>query len=135
MADVKMSRYEGNPILKPIADHPFEAQNVSNCGATIHAGKVHLLYRAEGHGKAARIEGTYGLGVMWLDLDDPSKIIKVQSEPILLAETEYERIGYCQNVVYTCGAVEINGQYLVYYGCADRVLAVATVPVSDCRLA
>ncbi|OHB56761.1 MAG: hypothetical protein A2Y12_20505 [Planctomycetes bacterium GWF2_42_9] len=78
--------------------------------------------------------GIYRLGVMWLDKENPSKIIKFQEEPILEVELDMEKFGYYNNVVYTCGAVELNGQYLVYYGCADRVLSVATVPVEDCRL-
>lgn len=86
------------------------------------------------HGKADTMDATYSLGVMWLDRDDPSKIIRVQEEPILTVEKDYEREGFCPNVVYTCGAVELGGQYLVYYGCGDRVLALATVPVEQCRL-
>jgi len=75
--------------------------------------------------------GMYRLGVLWLDKEDPTKIIKFQDEPILEVEKDYEFEGYCPNVVYTCGAVELNGEYLVYYGCADRCLSVATVPVED----
>lgn len=303
MPQVRLTRYEGNPILAPVPEHPFEAQNVSNAGAVVHDGKVHILYRAEGHekrepyvkawpvtslglavsrdgyhvderlpeavigpepagefgehgvqdpriakvegtyyvvtagvsrwgdrvilyetkdlrtfekkrviqpehemrtagmfphrfgedccfllryqpnmwigytpdfcdwhgtklvrecrkgswygrklglgatpirqddawllfwhGKADALDGTYSLGVMWLDLEDPSRIIRVQEEPILTVETDYEREGYWPNVVYTCGAVEMDGNYLVYYGAADRVLCLATVPVEECRL-
>lgn len=72
-------------------------------------------------------DSRYSLGIALLDLNKPFKIIKNQEEPILTAEEEYERKGFCNNVVYTCGAVEKNGQYLVYYGCADRCLSVATV--------
>jgi len=79
-------------------------------------------------------DGMYRLGVMWLDLADPSKVLRVQDEPILECETDYERDGFFPNVVYTCGAVELNGEYLVYYGCADRCLAVASVPVDQCCL-
>lgn len=86
------------------------------------------------HGKDDTARGVYSLGVMWLDLNDPSKILRVQEEPVLTVETDYERDGYYPNVVYTCGAVEKDGHYLVYYGCADRVLALATVPVDNCCL-
>jgi len=60
--------------------------------------------------------------------------LRVQDEPILECQTRYEREGFIANVVYTCGAVELGGEYLVYYGCADRCLAVASVPVHQCRL-
>lgn len=73
----------------------------------------------------------YGLGIALLDLHDPSKIIKNQEEPILVPEEDYEKEGFISNVVYTCGAVEKDGRYLVYYGCADRVLAVAGVSVEE----
>ncbi|MBN1810071.1 MAG: hypothetical protein JW909_13470 [Planctomycetes bacterium] len=86
------------------------------------------------HGKSDTLDGTYSLGVMWLDLEDPSRIIRVQEEPVLTVETDYEKTGYYPNVVYSCGTVEKDGIYLVYYGCADRVLSVATVPVADCSL-
>ena len=65
---------------------------------------------------------------------DPSKIIKIQKEPILRAELDWECVGYYPNVVYTCGAVQMGDRYYVYYGAADRVMGLATVPVSDCRL-
>lgn len=41
-------RYEFNPILKPIKEHSWEALMVYNCGAIYEAGKVHLIYRAQG---------------------------------------------------------------------------------------
>ena len=40
-------------------------------------------------------------------------------------------MGLTKNVVYTCGAVEWQGQFLVYYGGADTVLAVASAPVDE----
>ena len=68
---------------------------------------------------------------MLLDKEDPSKIIKFQDEPILACETDYEKNGFVDNVVYTNGAVKFGGKYFVYYGCCDRCLAVATVDESD----
>ncbi|MEK7071064.1 MAG: glycosidase, partial [Patescibacteria group bacterium] len=70
---------------------------------------------------------TYRLGIMFLDLEDPRKIIYRSSEPILEPEEEYEKKGYINNVVYTCGAIEKDGLYYVYYGAADRVIGLATV--------
>ena len=77
------------------------------------------------HGKNNQAE--YGLGIMLLDKDDPGKIIKFQEEPILTCEKDYEKTGFCPNVVYTNGAVRFRDQYFVYYGCCDRCLSVATV--------
>ena len=54
---VKLERYNGNPIIEPIPEHSFEASNTSNPGATIHNGKVHILYRAGSDQKRAGAAG------------------------------------------------------------------------------
>ena len=46
---------------------------------------------------------------------------------ILQVEMPYEKEGFVSNVVYTNGAVEFKEKFLVYYGCADRCLAVASL--------
>ncbi len=45
---VVLERYTGNPILLPQKDSAWQSLNVSNAAATVHDGKVVLLYRAEG---------------------------------------------------------------------------------------
>lgn len=69
----------------------------------------------------------YRLGVALFDLHDPSKLIARGEEPILEPEEEYEREGDVPNVVFTCGAIEKDGLYYVYYGGADTVIGVATI--------
>jgi len=70
----------------------------------------------------------YRLGVALLDLKDPSKVIKRYDKPVLSPETQWEKEGQVPNVVFTCGAVEIDGTYFVfYYGGADTVIGVATI--------
>jgi len=72
----------------------------------------------------------YRLGIMFLDLEDPSKMLYRSPEPVLEPEQDYEKIGYVPNVVFTCGVIEKNGQYYVYYGAADQVIGLATVDKS-----
>ncbi|MBP6044933.1 MAG: glycosidase [Microgenomates group bacterium] len=72
-------------------------------------------------------KNTYRLGIMLLDLHNPLKILYRSPEPIFEPETDYEKFGYINNVVFTCGAVEKDGKYFVYYGAADEVIGVATV--------
>ncbi|OGV57625.1 MAG: hypothetical protein A2X49_15975 [Lentisphaerae bacterium GWF2_52_8] len=81
------------------------------------------------HGKNNK--GEYGLGIMLLDKQEPWKILKIQEQPILVCETEYEQKGFVDNVVYTNGAVHFQGKYFVYYGCCDRCLSVATMEESE----
>jgi predicted GH43/DUF377 family glycosyl hydrolase len=75
----------------------------------------------------------YRLGILMLDLENPSIVLGRSAEPILSPETEYEKVGLVPNVVFACGAVEKDGQYLVYYGGADKVIGIASMPVSDLK--
>lgn len=81
------------------------------------------------HGKNNNCE--YALSAMLLDLNDPGKILKVQTEPMLKPEMDYEREGFVNNVVYTNGVVEFNGKLFVYYGCCDLSLSVGTLEMDD----
>lgn len=76
---------------------------------------------------------TYRLGILLLDLNDPSKAVGRSAEPVLSPEMDYERLGLVMNVVFTCGAVEMDDRYYVYYGGADKVIGVATMDRSDLR--
>lgn len=70
---------------------------------------------------------TYRIGIMFLDLADPTKVLYRSPEPVLEPETMYEKFGFISNVVFTCGAVEKDDQYYVYYGAADQVIGLATI--------
>jgi len=73
----------------------------------------------------------YRLGILILDLEDPTKTVYRSDEPCLEPEDDYERDGPVPNVVFSCGAVEKDGQYLVYYGGADRCVAAASIRVDE----
>jgi len=70
---------------------------------------------------------TYRLGIMFLDLENPLKVLYRSPEPIFEPVEDYEKYGYINNVVFTCGAIEKDDQYFVYYGAADQVIGVATI--------
>jgi predicted GH43/DUF377 family glycosyl hydrolase len=46
-------------------------------------------------------------------------------------ETDYEKKGIVNNAVFSCGAGVIKNKLFFYYGAADRVIAVSTVPLSE----
>ncbi|MBI4235453.1 glycosidase [Candidatus Peregrinibacteria bacterium] len=69
--------------------------------------------------------GKYKVGVMLLDLSDPTKILHRSKEPILEPEEVYENDGFKTGVVYASGAVVKNGEILIYYGAADSYVGVA----------
>ena len=69
----------------------------------------------------------YRLGAVLFDLHQPEKIIARQNDPILEPVEDCEVRGDVPNVVFTCGAIEKDDQYYVYYGGADTVICLATV--------
>jgi beta-1,2-mannobiose phosphorylase / 1,2-beta-oligomannan phosphorylase len=71
----------------------------------------------------------YKVGAMLLDYNDPKNIIARTDEPIFEPERPYELKGRVPNVVFPCGAVVINGIIYIYYGGADTVVGVATMPL------
>ena len=42
--------------------------------------------------------------------------------PILEPETDYEKKGIVNNVVFSCGAVVIENKLFFYYGAVDKVI-------------
>jgi len=61
---------------------------------------------------------------MLLDLEDPTKVLYRSSAPILEPKEWYENDGK-PGVVYTCGAVIVNDNLVVYYGGGDKHIGVA----------
>ena len=71
-------------------------------------------------------------GILLLDLENPSKVIRRSDIPSLSPREDYERIGDVGNVVFPCGAiVEDDGEVKLYYGAADTSLCVATTKLED----
>ncbi len=73
----------------------------------------------------------YRLGVALLDRDDPTKVLNRPKTPILEPEEPWELEGDVPNVVFTCGTAEMGDDYLIYYGGADKVIALATANKRD----
>ena len=69
----------------------------------------------------------YRVGAILLDLKNPIKILGRTTKPLLEPKMPYEKEGVVNNVVFPCGAVEIEGKVFIYYGGADRVVCGATI--------
>jgi predicted GH43/DUF377 family glycosyl hydrolase len=65
VAGRQLTRFEGNPIIAPIAEHAWESRATFNPGAVYEGGKVHLFYRAMSDdntsvlGYAASLDGVH----------------------------------------------------------------------------
>lgn len=154
---IKLKRYEKNPILEPKKENKWESEAVFNCAAIRDAGLFHLIYRAMGEDNISRLgyavskdgfnfnffrldkpvfqpeNESERLGIALLDKNDPSCVLRRQKEPILEPEKEYEQKGKRDNVVFSCGACEMDKLFYVYYGAADNVIGVATMDKSFWR--
>ncbi len=73
----------------------------------------------------------YRLGAMLLDLEDPSKVLHRTPDWILQPEEPYEFEGPYSGCVFPCGKVVIDGTLFVYYGAADKYVALATCELEE----
>lgn len=110
---------ESKIILRP--RFAWEMVQVGNCGSPIETPEGWLVLT---HGVGPMRQ--YSIGVILLDLKDPSKVIGRLKQP-LLRPTEEEREGYVPNVTYTCGALVHAGQLIVPYAISDSAIRFARV--------
>lgn len=120
--------YNHTKIMSPIPDSNWECEKIGIAGPPIKTDQGWFLIY---HG--VNKEKVYCLGAALLDLNDPSKVIARQAEPILEPELDWEVNGYVPNVVFGCGHAEIGDRILVYYGGADTVIGVAELNKKDIK--
>jgi predicted GH43/DUF377 family glycosyl hydrolase len=115
------------PIMGPLADSDWQSTKIGLAGPPLKTdqGWV-IIYHGVG-GKPRK----YSLGIALLDKNDPVRVIKRQTKPILEPELDWEINGHVPNVVFSCGQVQMDDQLYVYYGGADQVIGVAAVPMSE----
>ena len=77
--------------------------------------------------------GRYHVGVMLLDLEDPSRVLAYSKTPLMTPETPLETNGgYRNNVIFITSALIDNDRHItLYYGAADTVVCMATVQLED----
>lgn len=73
----------------------------------------------------------YRLGALLLDLEDPSVVRYRTPTPILEPSADYELNGPYNGCVFPCGKVVLKDKLFVYYGAADKHVAVATCEMKE----
>lgn len=130
-----------SPDLRHWGDHTLllEARD----GAWWDAGKIGLgpppLETAAGwlvmyHGVHATADGPiYRVGLVLLDLEDPSVVLHRTDEWVFGPFESYEISGDVDHVVFPCGWIldEPEDRLTLYYGAADSSIALATAKLSD----
>ena len=133
-----LNHWDRHKVLAEIdTDSPWEDCKIGIAGPPIKTDQGYILIY---HG-VSESETTfnhrgaykqYALGIMLLDLDDPTKILYRQKAPILVPELSWEREeGYVPNVVFSCGQIIKDNQLYVYYAGADKALGIATCQMDD----
>jgi predicted GH43/DUF377 family glycosyl hydrolase len=84
------------------------------------------------HGVRNTASGSiYRLGLVMLDLEDPSRVLHRSDEWIFGPKAAYEREGDVDDVVFPCGWTVKDGTVNMYYGAADSCIALATAKLSE----
>jgi len=125
-ASTDLKHWDKPKILATIRKETWDSERIGAGPPPIKTAKGWLLIY---HGVDTK--KIYRLGLMVLDLKNPDKILYRSSKPIFEPEERYEKDGYVKNVVFTCGAIEWDDQYYVYYGAADKVIGLATVSIRE----
>ena len=73
----------------------------------------------------------YLLCSMLLDRDDPLKVLAKSKKPLIEPTESYEKTGFVNDVVFTCGLTRTGDCLNIYYGVCDKCVAVAFMPISE----
>jgi len=104
---------------------PWEVLQLGNCGSPIETDAGWLVLT---HGVGPM--RTYRIGVLLLDLEDPTQVVGRLREPLLSPAAD-EQNGYVPNVVYSCGALVHADTLVLPYGIGDSMIGFATVPLRE----
>lgn len=110
-------------IMRP--SEPWEFVQIGNCGSPIETEEGWLVLT---HGVGAMRK--YCIGAALLDINDPRRVIKRLRDPLVSPGPD-EREGYVPNVVYSCGALEHQGNLVLPYAISDSASRFATVNISE----
>lgn len=80
--------------------------------------------------RVTKPNSVYKVEAMLLDRDDPCRVLADTGATLLEPETPEERIGQTPNVVFPCGAVVMGDDLYIYYGGADSVVCMASMPMA-----
>lgn len=117
----------GEPELLLTGEEWWESARIGAGSPPIRTEKGwFMLY----HGVAEK-DGCYRVGAVLLDLKDPRKVISRTKEYIMEPEYGYETEGFYNGCVFPTGNVVKEGTLYVYYGCADKYVALATADFEE----
>lgn len=108
----------------------WDAHKVGLCAPPLETPEGWLLLYHGVHTTAAG--SIYRLGLALLDTEQPDRVLARSTEWLFGPDTEYERIGDVDQVVFSCGwqLLDDGDTIRIYYGAADTSICVATASQS-----
>ena len=73
----------------------------------------------------------FRIGAVFLDADDPSRVLTRTNVPILSPRKNYERIGDVTNMIFSCGAIMDDNKLMLYYGASDSCICLGTTTIEE----
>jgi predicted GH43/DUF377 family glycosyl hydrolase/lysophospholipase L1-like esterase len=126
----------GTPVelLRPRAAHFDSTFPETGPPPVLTDAGIVVLYNgknADTGGDPALGPSAYASGEALFDAKDPKHLMEQTDAPVLKPELPYEKTGqYAAGTTFAEGLVYFHNQWLLYYGCADSLVAVATAPAS-----
>jgi beta-1,2-mannobiose phosphorylase / 1,2-beta-oligomannan phosphorylase len=111
------------------AEHGFESRHMGGGCPPIRTeyGWLIIYHSAQETNK----KRVYYGGAALLDLEDPFKVVARLPYPLISPTEEYELSGTVNNVVFPTGTATFDNQLYIYYGAADKYIAVAKVGLNE----
>ena len=107
----------------------FESRNIGGGAPPVETkdGWILIFHAVEELNKAR----VYRAGAALLDKKNPQKVIGRLDYPLFEPEKKWEKTGFVNNVVFPTGTAVFGNNLYIYYGAADRAIAVAKVNIKD----
>ncbi|MBN2422879.1 winged helix-turn-helix domain-containing protein [Candidatus Woesearchaeota archaeon] len=107
----------------------YESRNIGGGCPPIETDKGWLLiYHAVEDTNRGKV---YRAAAALLDLKNPCKVLSHLPEPLFSPEKEWELKGDVNNVVFPTGTALFGNTLYIYYGAADKRIAVASLDINE----
>ena len=123
----ELKKMPGHVILEN--KHWFETRNIGGGCPPIETAEGWLIIF---HTVEEKNQGrTYHACAALLDKENPLRVIGRLHEPLFSPTEEWETQGFVSNVVFPTGTALFGDTLYIYYGAADKRIAVASVSLSE----
>jgi beta-1,2-mannobiose phosphorylase / 1,2-beta-oligomannan phosphorylase len=104
---LKLTRFEGNPIIAPRQERPWELRGTFNPGTITDDGDLHILYRAVDENKVSRLA--------YARSSNGTEILERSQEPLIEPSEVWEEFG-CEDPRIT----RLDGRFYITYTAYSR---------------